>query len=114
MAWRVGRSVSSTGGSSHAEKIVRVQGALIVGITEKEHKHFVVYRGTDFRWVYVADPIRGNNRLLINDFSRQWQKNLVLAIAKPGVQVRTTSPLSLRGSDLVSRPDQRSAYSYAT
>lgn len=73
---------------------------LIVGITENEFKHFVVYRGTDYRYVYLADPIRGNIRILIHDFAHQWQKNLALAVAKPGVPPRLVSPLSLTDRDI--------------
>ncbi|MCA9230734.1 MAG: hypothetical protein KDA57_08780 [Planctomycetales bacterium] len=82
------------------EKLFESKVPLVLGITEGEYKHFVVYRGTDFRYVYLADPIRGNTRLLINDFAEQWQKNLALAVAKPGVDVKTTSPLSLRADDI--------------
>ena len=73
---------------------------LIVGITVDEYDHFVVYRGIDGEYVYVADPIRGNVRILIRDFVKQWQKNAVLAIAKPGHKIKDSSPLSLRGEEL--------------
>jgi uncharacterized protein len=72
---------------------------VIVGIEPEGHKHFVVYRGVDGDWVYVADPIRGNIRIPIWEFRKQWQQNAVLAIHKPGQKVKETSPLSLRDSD---------------
>jgi len=82
------------------EKLFEAKTPLVVGITEKEFKHFVVYRGTDYRWVYLADPIRGNVRLLIDDFACQWQKNLALAVAKPGAKVKTSSPLTIGARDI--------------
>lgn len=82
------------------EQLFKAKTPLVVGITEKEYKHFVVYRGTDYRYVYLADPIRGNHRMLINEFAQQWQKNLALAVAKPDEEVRTTSPLMLSGRDI--------------
>jgi predicted double-glycine peptidase len=54
-----------------------------------------VYRGTDGMWVYVADPIRGNVRMPICEFTKQWQENAILVIAKPGAKVKTTSPLNV-------------------
>ncbi|TWU25963.1 C39 family peptidase [Bythopirellula polymerisocia] len=82
------------------EQLFESKVPLVVGITENEYKHFVVYRGTDYQYVYLADPIRGNIRLLINDFACQWQKNLALAVAKPGVPPRLVSPLSLTARDI--------------
>ncbi len=73
---------------------------MIVGISPEGHDHFVVYRGTNLEWVYVADPIRGNIRMPIGEFRKQWQENAVLAIHKPGHKVKQSSPLSLRESDV--------------
>jgi hypothetical protein len=41
----------------------------------------------------VADPIRGNVRMPIREFTKQWQQNAILVIHKPGQKVKTTSPL---------------------
>ena len=73
---------------------------LIVGITVDDYDHFVVYRGMDGQYVYMADPIRGNIRIPAPVFVKQWQKNAVLAIAKPGRKIKDHSPLSLRGEEL--------------
>ena len=74
-------------------KLTEARVPLVVGISPEGHDHFVVYRGTHGGWVYVADPIRGNVRMPIREFTKQWQENAVLAIHKPGHKVRTTSPL---------------------
>jgi predicted double-glycine peptidase len=74
---------------------LEVKVPVIVGISPEGHDHFVVFRGTDGMWVYVADPIRGNVRMPIQDFTKQWQENAVLAIHKPGAKVRTDSPLNV-------------------
>ena len=81
-------------------KLAEAKVPLIVGITVGDYDHFVVYRGTDNRWVYLADPIRGNVRLPIGDFLEQWQKNAVLAIHKPGEKVKERSPLSVREGEI--------------
>ena len=82
------------------EKLADAKVPLLVGITDGEFKHFVVYRGTNFRWVYLADPIRGHIRLTPNEFNRQWQKNLALAISKPNQDVPKTHGLSLTEGDM--------------
>lgn len=82
------------------DKLAESKVPLIVGITVNDFDHFVVYRGTDGVHVYLADPIRGNLRIRSEEFIKQWQKNAVLAIAKPGRQVKKYSPLSIRADEL--------------
>jgi len=82
------------------EKLANAKVPLIVGITLNDYDHFVVYRGTDYRWVYLADPIRGNVRLGVREFLDQWQKNAILAIHKRGEKVRETSPLAVREGEI--------------
>ena len=72
-------------------KLAEAKVPLIVGLTIEEYDHFVVYRGTDNRWVYLADPIRGNIRVSIPVFLDQWQQNAVLAVHKPGEKIRKHS-----------------------
>jgi predicted double-glycine peptidase len=74
---------------------------VIVGITVNEHEHFVVFRGTDNRYVYLADPIRGNVRTPIPEFLRQWQKNAILVIAKPNAKVKDVNPMGVRQTEVV-------------
>jgi len=82
------------------EKLTESKVPVVVGITVDEYDHFVVYRGTDGLYVYLADPIRGNLRLPSHEFIKQWQKNAILAIAKPGVKVKEYSRLSITGEEL--------------
>jgi len=72
---------------------------LIVGVTVRGHDHFVVFRGWDGYFVYLADPIRGNIRTPANDFVSQWQKNAILAIAKPNTPIKTVNPLAVKQSE---------------
>jgi predicted double-glycine peptidase len=81
-------------------KLAESKVPLVVGIKPGGHKHFVVYRGTDWEWVYVADPIRGNLRLPVKEFVDQWQEKAVLVIGKPGAKVKDRTPLSLTDADL--------------
>jgi hypothetical protein len=82
------------------DKLAESKVPLVVGIKPGGHKHFVVYRGTDQIWVYIADPIRGNLRMPIREFVDQWQEKAVLVIGKPGAKIKDTSPLSLTAADL--------------
>ena len=74
---------------------------LIVGIVVNDFDHFVVYRGTDGYYVYLADPIRGNVRTPVPEFVEQWQKNLALVVVKPDEDVKAkTSPLMVQPEEI--------------
>lgn len=75
------------------EKLAESKLPLIVGITVNDYDHFVVVRGVVGEYVYLADPIYGKQRVLIDVFAERWQENAILAIIKPGSQPMKTSPL---------------------
>lgn len=75
------------------EKLADSKLPLIVGITVNDYDHFVVVRGVVGEYVYLADPIYGKQRVLINQFEKSWQENAILAVIKPGAQPMKTSPL---------------------
>jgi predicted double-glycine peptidase len=85
----------ATIGKLEFEKLQESKIPLVVGITVNEFDHFVVYRGDDGYNVYLADPARGNLRTPIKEFLKQWQKNAVLVVVKPGVDEVRTSALTL-------------------
>jgi hypothetical protein len=72
---------------------------LVVGIVVNDFDHFVVFRGTDIEYVYLADPARGNVRTPIAEFQQQWQRNLVLVVVKPEVDPKRESPLKVRAEE---------------
>ncbi len=74
----------STIGRLEFEKLAKSKVPLLVGIVVNEFDHFVVYRGNDRKYVYLADPTLGNVRTLIPEFKKQWQKNAVLVVVKKG------------------------------
>ncbi len=82
------------------EKLRESKVPLIVGIVVNGYDHFVVYRGADDQFVYLADPARGNVRTPIPDFVKQWQKNLVLVVVKRGVNAKgMVTPLTVQDKE---------------
>jgi predicted double-glycine peptidase len=86
----------ATVGKTTFAKLTESRVPVIVGISPEGHDHFVVYRGCCGDWVYMADPIRGNVRMTVPAFTKQWQKNALLAIHKPGHKIHKVSPLGVR------------------
>lgn len=74
-------------------KLTESKIPLVVGITVNDFRHFVVYRGFDGYYVYLADPIRGNVRLPAEEFVEQWQRGAALVIAKRGEDPKEWAPL---------------------
>ncbi|MDA7979067.1 MAG: C39 family peptidase [Pirellulales bacterium] len=69
---------------------------IIVGIVVNEYDHFVVFRGLDGKYVYLADPARGNLRVPIREFLGQWQQNLGLVVVPKDDKPVEWSPLMLQ------------------
>lgn len=90
----------STIGTLRFDQLVQSKVPVIVGLTVGEFKHFVVFRGAYGDYVYLADSARGNIRVPVNDFVKQWQKNAVLVVAKPKSEPKTWSPLSVREDEV--------------
>jgi hypothetical protein len=82
------------------EKLGESKVPLIVGIVVNDFDHFVVFRGTDGYYVYLADPARGNVRTPIPEFVQQWQRNLALVVVKPEVDPVRESPLRVMPEEI--------------
>ena len=80
-------------GKFSIERLGESKLPLIVAITVNGYDHFVVYRGRDDNYIYLADPIRGKLRIPVATFVEQWQKNAILAVIKPGTKPNNDSPL---------------------
>ncbi len=98
LATKVGYQASI--GKLDYEKLRESKIPLIVGIIVEGYDHFVVVRGTDGTYVYLADPARGNIRVLKDVFLKQWQKELALVVVKPGVDPNRVSPLAVQPEEI--------------
>lgn len=83
-------------GKLSTKKLAESKLPLVVAITVNDYDHFVVFRGMDDEYVYLADPIYGKKKVVIETFEEQWQQNAILAVIKPGAPPRIDTPLSLK------------------
>ncbi len=96
------KNVAQTGGYTAVlgklsiEKLAESKLPLVVAITVNDYDHFVVVRGMDDEYVFIADPIFGKKKVLIETFQEQWQQNAILAVIKPGEPPKENAPLSLK------------------
>ncbi len=61
----------------------KLQGPILVHVKTREFKHFAVLRGIKDDRVFLADPSRGNIRMSIDKFSKEWQ-GVALVLGKKG------------------------------
>jgi predicted double-glycine peptidase len=90
----------SSMGKVKFHELTEAKVPVIVGVTINTHEHFVVFRGYDGYYVYLADPIRGNIRTPADKFISQWQENAILVIAKPNAKVKDVNPLGIRFTEV--------------
>jgi predicted double-glycine peptidase len=76
-------------------KLAQSQAPVIVRIEKYGYKHFVVFRGIHDDTVYLADPIRGNVRLSVQEFLDQWSGES-LFLGKTGFGLPEDFPMALR------------------
>jgi len=76
------------------EELTKAKIPVVVGLIVNGHEHFAVFRGAAAGWVYLADPLRGNQRTSIGQFQKQWQKNAILVVVKRGVKPKDVNPMS--------------------
>lgn len=76
-------------------EMMRLEAPVIVRLVKDDYKHFVVLRGFHDNTAYLADPIRGNVRMSIQEFRSQWSGE-ALILEKPGFGLPKDHPLALR------------------
>jgi uncharacterized protein len=88
-------------------KLKDLQAPVIVRLIKDDFKHFVVYRGVIEDRIYLADPIRGNERVRAEDFAKQWN-GVALILGKSGFGLPTDHKLAVRRPELF-RPELQAA-----
>lgn len=78
------------------QQVAQSQSPLIVSLVVNGYNHFVVVRGVDGEYVYLADPARGNLRTPIREFMEQWEQKLALIVVGKDGQPVTNSALTLK------------------
>lgn len=91
--------LSSIGRLSIA-KLHEAKIPLVVALRLEKSNHFMVVRGIEYGWVYLADPIRGNIRMPLWEFEEKWIENAVLVVAKKGKTKSEVSRLGITHAEM--------------
>ncbi len=102
-------------GKVSLQQLVESKIPVIVRVDVRGYEHFVIVRGFVGDRVFLADPIRGNIRVPVEDFLDQWnegkqQDGAILVIVKKGLGPQENAPLLIRRrSDLPLQPEMQAA-----
>lgn len=78
----------------------KLKGPILIHLATDEYRHFAVLKGVRGDRVYLADPSRGNIRMSMERFSREWT-GVALILGKRGFGVPTSHPLALSDQEPV-------------
>jgi predicted double-glycine peptidase len=88
------RGYQAVGIRLEVSSLPKLRGPVLVYLETADFKHFAILRGIREDRVYIADPSRGNVRMSISDFIREWP-GIALAIGKEGFGAPSNYPLAL-------------------
>jgi predicted double-glycine peptidase len=77
------------------KQALELKAPVVVRLVKHDFKHFVVFRGIVDDRVFLADPIRGNLRMSLAQFQKQWN-GVALFLGKEGFGLPDDHPLAVR------------------
>ena len=81
-----------------SDALHKLRGPVLVYVETSEYKHFAVFRGFHQGHAYLADPSRGNVRLSMDSFHKEW-KGQALVLGKQGFGVPAQHNLAIIQSE---------------
>jgi len=77
----------------------QLKGPVLIHLEQIDYKHFAVLKGVVGDRVYLADPSRGNIRMAVFRFSKEWA-GIALILGKKGFGLPEEYPLDLSNQKL--------------
>lgn len=92
------RGYQAEGVALEMKSLTELGGPVLLHMNIQGQRHFLVFRGVSGDRIFLADPNRGNVRMDVWRFARQWT-GVALALGREGVEIPATHPLSLRSEE---------------
>jgi predicted double-glycine peptidase len=77
-----------------------LMGPVLIHLERKNYRHFAVLKGVRGDRIYLADPSRGNVRISIDQFAKEWS-GIALVLGKEGFGLPRQYPLALEDQELI-------------
>ncbi len=72
----------------------RLKGPVLIHLEREDYKHFAVLKGARGDRIFLADPSRGNIRMSVDRFAKEWS-GIALILGKSGFGLPQKYPLAL-------------------
>jgi len=71
-----------------------LKGPVLIHLVREDYRHFAVLKGARGDRIYLADPSRGNVRMSVDRFAREWS-GIALVLGKGGFGLPQKYPMAL-------------------
>ena len=72
----------------------KLKGPVLIHLEREDYKHFAVLKGARGDRIYLADPSRGNIRMSVDRFAKEWS-GIALVLGKSGFGLPQEYPLAI-------------------
>lgn len=81
---------------SATARLLKLNMPILVYLEVREYRHFAIYCGAREDRIFLSDPSRGNIRLSICNFLKEWKGRKALILVKQGFKPSKNNLLSIR------------------
>ncbi len=94
------RGYQAVGVKLNYASLPKLMGPVLIHLEKKGYRHFAVLKGVRGDRVYLADPSRGNVRLSVDRFAKEWS-GIALVLGKEAFGLPQKYPLALEDQKLI-------------
>lgn len=88
------RGYQAVGVKLNYASLPKLKGPVLIHLEREDYKHFAVLKGARGDRIYLADPSRGNIRMSVDRFAKEWS-GIALVLGKSGFGLPQQYPLAL-------------------
>jgi predicted double-glycine peptidase len=88
------RGYQAAGVKLQLSALPQLKGPVLVYLERQDFKHFAIFRGVREDRVYLADPSRGNVRMPVDEFAKDWP-GIALVLGRKGFGTPSEYPLAV-------------------
>ncbi len=88
------RGYQAVGVRLNYASLPKLKGPVLIHLEREDYKHFAVLKGARGDRIYLADPSRGNIRMSVDRFAKEWS-GIALVLGKSGFGLPQKYPLAI-------------------
>jgi uncharacterized protein len=88
------RGYQAVGVKLNYASLPKLKGPVLIYLEREDYKHFAVLKGARGDRIYLADPSRGNIRMSVDRFAKEWS-GIALVLGKSGFGLPQKYPMAI-------------------